>query len=222
MNKADKGLHFDVGANVGEYTQYLLSHGAERVVAVEPNPDLATYLRKERFVNDSRVSVLDYAVSDQLGHVPFRIANASTISTCDEEWVNQSRFSGQFHWAPPILVPTVSLDYLVCLYGVPKTIKVDVEGYELHALRSLTTLLPETEISFEWTEEKWPQCETAIGHLSRLGYDCFGYILNTNIHGARPGYYIEAEKLIESIRQNHVQPGRRVNMGMIFVRKFGG
>ena len=213
-----KGLFFDIGANVGEYTQYLLSQGAEKVVAVEPNPDLADYLMNKRFLGDSRVSVLAYAVSDKPGLIPFRISNASTISTCDEDWVNKSRFTGQFHWAPPIQVPTISIDSLVDIYGVPQALKVDVEGYEIHALCSLTRPLSETEVSFEWHEEKWDETVQCVEHLATLGLNWFGYILNTNQYHERPSLMWTAEDLLRTMRENHVAEGRRVNMGMIFAR----
>jgi 16S rRNA A1518/A1519 N6-dimethyltransferase RsmA/KsgA/DIM1 with predicted DNA glycosylase/AP lyase activity len=48
-------LVFDIGANVGEYTQAFLDLGA-RVVAVEPNPDLA---RKLTDIQNKRLTVLD-------------------------------------------------------------------------------------------------------------------------------------------------------------------
>jgi 16S rRNA A1518/A1519 N6-dimethyltransferase RsmA/KsgA/DIM1 with predicted DNA glycosylase/AP lyase activity len=52
-------LCFDVGANIGDYTDTFLALGA-RVIAVEPQPSCADELRS-RFAGNDRVTVLPVA-----------------------------------------------------------------------------------------------------------------------------------------------------------------
>jgi len=63
------GLAIDVGANQGLFAYALLGI-ADRVVAVEPNPDYAFFAR---WMLRGRAEVLELALSDQAGHATFTV-----------------------------------------------------------------------------------------------------------------------------------------------------
>jgi FkbM family methyltransferase len=63
------GTAIDIGANQGLFA-YALSGIADRVVAVEPNPDYAFFAR---WMLRGRAEVLELALSDQAGHATFTV-----------------------------------------------------------------------------------------------------------------------------------------------------
>jgi FkbM family methyltransferase len=141
-------LVFDVGANIGTYSELFSELGAT-VVAIEPNPRCCETLRK--LAKARRVYVEECAVGDVLGKAKLRICEESGISTLTNQWYENSRQS-QYHrdakWLGEHEVNISTLDQLVVRYGVPSFVKIDVEGYDDHVLRGISFLPP--ALSFEF------------------------------------------------------------------------
>lgn len=143
----ENDLCFDVGSNVGNRISPLLQIGA-RVVAVEPQKSCFKIL-KHKFGNEIII------VNKGLGEIEcvkdFHIANANTISSFSEEWIDSvktDRFK-EYNWNKVVKVEMTTLDKLIDLYSTPVFIKIDVEGYELDVLKGLTKSVK--LISFEYT-----------------------------------------------------------------------
>lgn len=147
-------LIFDIGANSGEKTEVYLALGA-RVVAVEPTPELAAYLR-QRYGSNPNVSVVPCAASDTAGTTTlWVVANSPAMNTISSKnadilasGVNPRTPDG----SPPemgqkVIVETKTLDGLIAEYGTPDYIKIDVEGHEREVIRGLSKNVP--LISFE-------------------------------------------------------------------------
>jgi FkbM family methyltransferase len=143
-------LAFDIGANIGEYSEAFLDLGA-RVIAVEPNPDL---VRKLLLIRNRRLTVVECAVGEQVGNLPLHInSNVPTLGSLSDEWMNTASRMKRFPpemgtWDRTVTVPVQTLDSLIERYGVPHFIKIDVEGFELQALRGLARM-PQV-LSFEF------------------------------------------------------------------------
>jgi FkbM family methyltransferase len=131
-------LVFDIGANVGEYTQAFVALGA-RVVAAEPNPQLLPMLKAIR--PSGRVVVEAVAVGSAEGSGDLYLCGSDGLSSLSREWIsvagNSERFAGLV-WSQRITVRLVTLDQLIRKYGSPQFIKVDVEGFEKDVLAGLT------------------------------------------------------------------------------------
>jgi FkbM family methyltransferase len=206
-------LVFDVGSNVGTTVEFF-SQKANKVIGFEPNPRLVEILRR-RF-NNRNVIIDSRGLSNEIGEKKFRIANADTISTFSEDWVNNSRFTGGYSWNEGIIVETTTLDSVIKQYGTPDYIKIDVEGYEFEVLTSLTKLLENTIISFEWAEEQKNKIEQTIKYLFNLGYEKFSYteadkiLMDVEIDWRT----IDKLNLIENLDDQ-----RKDKWGMIYVKK---
>jgi len=206
-------LVFDVGSNVGTTVEFF-SQKANKVIGFEPNPRLVEILRR-RF-NNRNVIIDSRGLSNEIGEKKFRIANADTISTFSEDWVNNSRFTGGYSWNEGIIVETTTLDSVIKQYGTPDYIKIDVEGYEFEVLTSLTKLLENTIISFEWAEEQKNKIDHTIKYLFNLGYKKFSYteadkiLIDTEIDWRT----IDNLNLIENLDDQ-----RKDKWGMIYVKK---
>jgi FkbM family methyltransferase len=175
-NCVPKGsLCFDIGANIGEYTDDLLLAGAGRVVAVEPQTNCLDQLH-EKFDGDGRVSLIPSAVGPAQGTITMHTSDASQIGSCAQEWLEAVKSSGRFaghDWTTTVEVPMTTLDKLIATHGRPVFCKIDVEGFELDVLRGLTT--PIARMSFEFSPETMARTCDCVEHLSRIGDYRFNY-----------------------------------------------
>ena len=133
-------LIFDIGFNVGEFTQTCFNKYKEcSVIAVEANPNLCNAVSQHFFTNYN-FSLLNNLVSNKEGEeIDFYIShNATGVSTASTEFMENSRFTkgskhlgeNSINWAEPIKVQSTTIDAMIERYGMPDLIKIDVEGSE--------------------------------------------------------------------------------------------
>lgn len=129
---------FDVGANVGYYT-WVASRcvgNLGRVVALEPDPEVAAILRRTIQANSiNNVHVVQGAAYRTCGIVKFGRASSTSVASglfCANasEWIE---------------VPGHSLDTLAAGLKIAAVdmIKLDVEGAELESIQGMTQILKE-------------------------------------------------------------------------------
>lgn len=162
-------LCFDIGAHLGNHSAAWLALGA-RVVAVEPQPLFAASLRK-RFAKDSRISIVEKAVSSSSGTAAMAISDGTpTVSTLSNAWRSSLETVRSFRtvrWNRSLDVETTTLDDLIGHFGEPSFCKLDVEGSETAVLRGLGTAL--SQLSFEVTPGADGMANDCVEHLKKLG-----------------------------------------------------
>lgn len=96
--------------------------------------------------------------------------------------VSKSMFKDQ-QWKSPVLVRTRSLDQMIATYGLPRFIKIDVEGFELNVLNGLSH--PVSWVTFEHTPELLDETEKCVRRMKVIseGY-LFNYCLGENLQFA--------------------------------------
>lgn len=159
---------FDIGANHGKYTDANIKKYSSFVL-VEANPMLCQELQL-KYKDNPKIIIIN-AIASNKENETFYISNADQISTADLAWVNNSRFTKDYHWQPFQGIQTVSLDTLLQSFPEVTHIKVDVEGYEYNVIQSLHTKVP--LLSFEWAEEKKEEILLTLVYLERLGFTQF-------------------------------------------------
>lgn len=123
----------DLGANVGAYA-LRFAQVAGRVIAVEPNPQVARSLKKNADRNGLRLELEMAAVMDRSQEdreLCWRKGRPNTSSICYT--------SAQLGSAESVRVRTTSVDELVERLGVGdlRFVKMDIEGAESAALRGM-------------------------------------------------------------------------------------
>jgi FkbM family methyltransferase len=154
----------DVGANKGSYL-YWMSRWSRRVVAFEPQPGLASYLRSvSARLRRRNVTVEQRAVSDHSGVLALYMPseNSPEASLEPSEGVRT------------IDVPVVSLDDYFKPGERLAVLKVDVEGHELGVFRGAERILREDRpvLLFE-CEQRHLQAGSVLDcfrHLEARGY----------------------------------------------------
>ncbi len=160
-------LAFDIGAHVGSRSGCFLRLGA-RVVAVEPQPDFAAWLRR-RF--GGRISMVEAALGSEPGIGRMHLSTAApTVATLSPSWIEAVREIESFasvRWERCIEVPVTTLNALIAAYGLPRFCKIDVEGFETQVLRGLSQPIP--ALSFEYIPVAIGIALEALERLSQLG-----------------------------------------------------
>lgn len=157
----------DIGANKGSYL-YWLSRWAGEVVAFEPQPALAEYLRNAcRNVGLSNVIVEQSGVASRTEtrhlYMPSKNSPGATIT-------------GKFRndRAESIAVPVVSLDEYFAERRKPSLLKIDVEGAELEVFKGAERILTEKKpfIVFECEQQHLDSgsVKDVLTYLEQRGY----------------------------------------------------
>jgi FkbM family methyltransferase len=147
----------DGGANSGAFTDaFLQLHRPERLVLVEPIPELAEKLCA-RYAAKAGISVVSAALSDRNGQARFEINRSEASSSLlpidprNTEW-----FSRDLRVARTVEVPTMTLPALMEEQGLEtlELLKLDLQGAERFVLTGGVTVLERvrviyTEVFFE-------------------------------------------------------------------------
>jgi len=172
-------LIFDVGANGGLKTDLFLRMGA-RVIAIEPDETNQSILR-ERFLRfrltQRPVIIVGKAVSDKSATESMWIDGpGSAVNTLSQKWATALNENKARHtyahcgldFAKSRTVETTTLDDLIALYGRPRFIKIDVEGYELNVIRGLRQPAPclSFEVNLPEFRPEGSQCVLLLADLA--------------------------------------------------------
>jgi FkbM family methyltransferase len=170
---------FDVGANVGTWAEEVLRScpHLHSLSCFEPS-EAATIKMEVAFGSDPRVRIVRVAVSDTEGSMPFyEQPDASQTS---------SLVAGDNRDAPERLVRVVTIDQEMERLSLDHLdlLKIDVEGYDLHALRGARVALSRQAISFVQFEynRPWMYAGSTLQAAARLldEYDYALFLLNNS------------------------------------------
>jgi FkbM family methyltransferase len=147
---------WNVGANVGVHVLQMCARVGPtgRVVAFEPNPRAASLLRRNVALNgyEDRVTIAQIAIGEYRGRSDFFVAGSDPMGRLQ-------RPNPLLRRTTRIDVPVVTLDeFLARRTGVPRCLVIDIEGWEIGALRGAERLLqlnPQPLLIVELHPDAW-------------------------------------------------------------------
>ena len=182
------GLAFDIGAHVGDRSLAWARLGA-RVVAVEPQPDLARLLRW-LVRGRPRIQLIEAAVADRPGHLRLHLSpRTPTVTTASPAFIAEAGRVPSFawvRWPETVEVAAVTLDALIAQHGVPDFVKIDVEGFEDRVLAGLSQPLP--LLSFEFVPATPASALASLDRLEALAAYRYNVALGESFRLLLPGW----------------------------------
>ena len=171
----DNKIIFDLGFHNGDDTDFYLQKGFN-VIALEANPELINN-GKDRFkkeIETGQLKLLHNAVADKKGEIDFFIhLKNSDWSSCFKD-IAQSDGS----IAQAVTVEATTISELFLIYGVPRYMKVDIEGFDIVVARELCNLKKKPSfVSFETSRKNFAEI---YSYLFVAGYEQFQLINQRN------------------------------------------
>jgi FkbM family methyltransferase len=194
----DAKLIYDVGAHLGEDTDFYLRKGF-RVVAIEANPELTKKLR-ERFrsnLSDGSLVIVDGAIAENSEEVSFYVNQSLSVwGTIRPEWAERNVVGGSP--SKLIRVKAISFPEVLNNYGIPYYLKIDIEGADVLCLEGLMENPDRPKfVSIESEKKSWQALLYEFEVFEKLGYSRFKIVDQEHIdqqkqpNPAAEGHYVE-------------------------------
>lgn len=160
-------LAFDVGAHVGTRARAMRAAGA-RVVALEPQEPFSTFLRRT-LPRDIRLIEAAAGGAETMAEMAVSSLHP-TVSSLKNGFAETAGAAPGFdhvRWDSVQRVKVTTLDKLISEEGLPRYIKIDVEGFELEVLSGLSQ--PVEMVSVEYLPGLPDLTLSVITRLMELG-----------------------------------------------------
>jgi FkbM family methyltransferase len=177
LKETPKGV-LHLGANTGEELDIYVKAGIQRVVWVDCNRRTLPYLRMNVEHVPGHV-VIEAAVSDEDGEeLDFRVTNNNASSSILELGEHQQLYP-HIREIDKQRVITITVDRMLKAYDYKLEefdfVNLDLQGYELKALRGMTELLPNvkwvyTEVNFSHVYKNCCLVDELDGFLAQYGF----------------------------------------------------
>lgn len=144
----------DGGANIGFYsviTSNIFKNA--HIIAVEPHPKTAQYLRELRSKNDLNFDIIEVALDSNNGQKTLFFPNNSKLTNHSSIASLKNNFrgtNGKFNQMPydKITVNTMKLESVIENKKLPAIIKLDCEGNEFDILNSSKKIISSNNVDF--------------------------------------------------------------------------
>ncbi|HSR87903.1 MAG TPA: FkbM family methyltransferase [Pontiella sp.] len=164
----------DVGANVGVYSLLASALTGASSMAIEPVPETFTRLREHVKLNglEGKIECINQGVGEEAGSLRF--------STGSQDCLNHVVPVDSNDDTPSIQIPVTTLDAIHDRTS-PAMMKLDIEGYEWHALKGAARLLEDRRLKaivleFNLHAERYGVSAQQVEDLLRnAGFSTYAY-----------------------------------------------
>lgn len=184
----------DVGANRGQYRDFLRTHVgySGHIVSFEPIPESLEILRA-RAEADANWTVEGYALGQSSGQARFNVMASSTFSSfLEPDHSATSRFNGGNKIQNSIAVSIRTMDEVLPQFAKKLQmkslyLKLDTQGFDLEVARGAIHSIPrfkalQTEASIVPIYKGAPDYVTSIRMFQSLGFEVSGIFPNNPSH----------------------------------------
>jgi len=156
----------DVGANIGAHTLTLanLVGSTGRVLAFEPNPPIRGRLIRNLALNGfDHVDVYEYALGDAEGQLSLRVPSSSSAESANPGLASLVALDTP-HELVPVRVRCFDELFQETKLRDLSMMKIDVQGFELHVLRGMRSVISQFSppIVFEYEDWAWGKAGSSL------------------------------------------------------------
>ncbi len=170
---------YDLGMCYAEDTTFYLRKGFH-VVAIEANPGAVSQAQKQLadYVESGALTIVNKAISDEPITIPFYICDDKIwLSTASKERAEQWERGGEVF--RKVEVSSTHLSELFANSPTPHYVKIDIEGFDLVALRQIAeSSVRPTYISAELDVARAQQM---LSLLRSMGYERFALVFQSQV-----------------------------------------
>jgi len=154
LQQVEGKIVMDVGANIGAFSSRALDNGAERVIAIEPEPGNLVFLDRNTKEYGRRVEVYPGVIGNKDGRATLMVnegSNKGLHSINTDSLVAREK---DYH---TVDVPMFDFRTILDVHK-PEVLKIDIEGGELLIIDILTDLpdyIKHIAIEFDAIEDKY-------------------------------------------------------------------
>lgn len=201
-------LAFDIGAHLGNRSRAMRRTGA-RVVALEPQAALHARLARG-LGRDAQVTLLRLAAGAAPGSARLAVSRlhptVSSMAPGFTERIGRAPGFGHVVWDGAETVAVTTLDALIAEHGLPRLVKIDVEGHEAEVLAGLSH--PVAWIAFEHLPALPAVAEACVARLKALADYRFNLIPGEGATFAY-GRWLDAASILPALarRGSHAVSG---------------
>lgn len=161
-------LAFDVGAHVGNRARAMRAAGA-RVVAFEPQAPFAGFLRRTLPRDITLIDAAAGPAAADTAQLAVSRLHPTVSSLCADfpERAGKTEGFERVRWDDCQQVRVTTLDATIAAHGLPRLIKIDVEGFEAEVLAGLSQ--PVAVIAFEYLPAMRAAGLAALARIAALG-----------------------------------------------------
>ena len=163
INKINNDLFFciDIGANVGKYTNLLLTETKSKIISFEPLPLAFKDLQKIEQDNPERLKVYNYAIGEKDETLELNYSNEKSEKASFLENLNELSFY-DFKNNQKIKTKVYCLDTFFSnnpnlLSKNIDLVKIDTEGFEFEVLKGAKKMLEQNPPKYIQIEFNWHQ-----------------------------------------------------------------
>ena len=191
---AKNDLIFDVGANIGSKSK-IFSKLAKNIIAFEPSPKLFSFLQTK--FRNTNVKVYNYALGTNVSKSFLYIVeeNEAYNSLKKKHIITtvSSRGIATLDSVKKEKIKIEKLENFITKFGIPKYIKIDVEGYEYEVLKGMETVVP--LLSFEVNlPEFLNESLKAIAYLQNISSNKYLFNFSSSTNSFLENEFLSAEK----------------------------
>ncbi len=185
LSEFSNGIALDIGANIGNHTEYFSRH-FKKVYAFEPNPIALALLECNMKLNEcENVEVLPFGLGNELGDFDFIVNKHGNLGGSGFDYSGQTPIGstnikchikrGDQYFSENEIEEPIRL------------IKLDIEGGELHALHGLAKTIQKHHPLIIFESNNGVDGNKVITYLRSCGYQNFSALSDSSTRYGRLG-----------------------------------